>query len=372
VRAAGGIGSEVSGSRRLALVLGSGASATLGLPTTTQLGERLLTKPNGIELWPDIEDFISDRIADYWSTVFGWSHNKPKPTLEDHFTQLDLAANSGHQLGSKYDPKQLRAIRRMTIHRVFTLLRSPGWQVDCVYRFFKALVDNFDVTVITTNWDSEAESYLGLLNIPFTFGLDEVTLDGRRPPSDGVLISKLHGSVDWGYCDSCRTLTTFGDQTVHAVVSQRLLLEPGDFNLLGRKDLATKLGHDRTNTAVRTCGCGGRIGVRVATFSYRKDLNPHAFYTIWDKAASGLQLAKRWLFVGYSLPEADIEIRHMLKWTQLARRNASEPSIRAVLQRDRGAAERYQRFFGISESNVFQCGFEGWISEHFDRFCDSE
>jgi hypothetical protein len=101
-------------------------------------------------------------------------------------------------------------------------------------------------------------------------------------------------------------------------------------------------------------------------------LNPHAFYTSWDKAASGLQLAKRWLFVGYSLPEADIEIRHMLKWTQLARRNASEPSIQAVLQRDRGAAERYQRFFGINESNVFQCGFEGWISEHFGRFCDSE
>jgi hypothetical protein len=42
--------------------------------------------------------------------------------VEDHFTQIDLAANSGHYLGHDYNPKRLRALRRFTIHRMFKLL----------------------------------------------------------------------------------------------------------------------------------------------------------------------------------------------------------------------------------------------------------
>jgi hypothetical protein len=100
-----------------------------------------------------------------------------------------------------------------------------------------------------------------------------------------------------------------------------LLLEASDFRLFKEgQELAKRLERDRIVRKIRIClGCGGRIGARVGTFSYRKDLNPHAFYTIWDRAESGLQLANRWLFVGYSLPEADIEIRHLLKSAQLAR-----------------------------------------------------
>jgi SIR2-like domain len=353
---------------RIVLFLGSGFSAAFGLPTTTLLGSMLLDQPNGLHHVPEIEKFITKHIADYWKKVFGWT-GRQGPALEDQFTQIDLAANSGHHLGSNYGPKQLRAIRRITIHRVFSLLESSGAQVPCVHKFLRDMCGRFDLTIVTTNWDTEAEWNLDLLGIPFNYGVDVITRSGRNPPVDGIPVLKLHGSTNHGYCDTCRMLVNFGDQVVNAAVSLKLLLEPSDFSLLRRKDLARKLERDRLNTITRTCGCGGRIGARVGTFSYRKDLNPHAFYTIWDKAASSLQMANSWLFVGYSLPEADIEIRHMLKWTQLAHEDGSEPFINVVLREDTKAGERYEQFFGIDNRQVFQYGFDEWVTGHLDSYC---
>jgi len=77
--------------------LGSGFSATLDLPTTAQLSEKLLTSP-ALKADP-LEEFISYRLCDFWKKVFGWSPGRRPPKLEDHFTQTDMAANSGHHLG---------------------------------------------------------------------------------------------------------------------------------------------------------------------------------------------------------------------------------------------------------------------------------
>jgi hypothetical protein len=352
----------------IVLFLGSGFSAAFGLPTTTHLSRMLLDRPDGMHHVPEIEDFITKHIAGYWRTVFG-STGERGPALEDHFTQIDLAANSGHHLGSSYGPKELRAVRRMSIHRVFSLLKGSGCQVGCVLSFLRAILDRFEVTVVTTNWDSEVEWSLDLLKVPFNFGVDEIAPNGRRTSREGVPVLKLHGSTNHGYCDTCRMLINFGDQAVDAAVGKKLLLEPSDFRLFRREDLARRLEQDRLNAAVRTCRCGGRIGARVGTFSYRKDLNPHAFYTIWDKAETALQAAQRWLFVGYSLPEADVEIRHMLKWTQLARKDKGEPSIHIVLSGDTDASKRYQQFFGIADQEVSQSGLDKWIRERLGDYC---
>jgi hypothetical protein len=92
------------GKERLVLFLGSGFSAAMGLPTTNLLSER-------IGLHTEIEDFITECLGGFWEKIFGWSSGKREPTFEDHFTQIDLAANTGHQLGPMYSPKKLRAIR---------------------------------------------------------------------------------------------------------------------------------------------------------------------------------------------------------------------------------------------------------------------
>ena len=46
----------------------------------------------------------------------------------------------------------------------------------------------------------------------------------------------------------------------------------------------------------------------------RKHLDVPFFQSIWDDARESLRSAERWLFIGYSMPEAAVGgIRHLLK-----------------------------------------------------------
>jgi hypothetical protein len=365
--------SDRNSENKVALFLGSGFSAALDLPTTDQLGQKLLGSFGDTPAVKNLEEFISTRICEFWETVFGWRPGMRPPSLEDHFTQIDMAANSGHHLGLTYGPRQLRAIRRMTIHRIFTLLKSPGIQDTHVLEFFKSLNEAFDLTVVTTNWDTEAESSLELLGIPVNYGLDEIGTTQRQPPTWEIPVLKLHGCINRGYCDCCRSIIRFGG-IENAVTRLGLLLDEGDFGLFeGGTRLADDLRRqmERPSYAgLNTCSvCGVRLSLRVATFSYRKDLSADAFYTVWDKARTGLQSAEKWLFVGYSLPEADIDIRHLLKSAQLARRDPSRVSIDVVLREDCEAGERYSRFFGLRHEQIFQDGLGEWITNRLGIYC---
>ena len=347
------------------LFLGSGFSAGFGLPTTRQLQERLLEVPGQAADVLRRERFISGQLQDFWEKVFGWAPGRPVPTLEDHFTQIDLAANSGHHLGPSYPPKLLRALRRFTIHRVFKILDAAPVRAGAIDDFLCRLNEAFRLSIVTTNWDLMVERSLERSNIQFNLGVGQVDNHGDPVERRGPPLLKLHGSGNWAYCDCCRNWIMFDPGMGKVAVHLRLLLERDDFLLFPQGGVIADdldLGLD-----LRTCSrCGGRLGTRIATFSYRKDLSVRAFQAIWDEAHTVLHTARRWLFIGYSLPEADIEIRHLLKTAQLAQKR--HPTIDVVLNDDRAGGERYERFFGANVS-VFLGALNAWIAQSLDDFC---
>lgn len=352
---------------KLVIFLGSGFSAELGYPTTGQLQEKLLDSLGYADDVIRREEFISERIREFWRDVFGWKDGQSPPALEDHFTQIDMAANSGHNLGQKYDPRKLRAIRRMTIHRVFKLLDIRLNAPEPARELLQRLASTHELTVITTNWDIAVEKLLQEGHQGFNYGIGAVNSAGQRLEEKGIPVFKLHGSGNWGYCDCCRNLVTFELDLGKAAVHLHLLLEPEDFRRFNGGDAIA----DDLEPELRRCMvCGGRWGARVATFSFRKDLSVAIFQTIWDEARFYLQRADRWLFIGYSMPAADIEIRHLLKSAQLARRTPSDLSLEVVLKGDQSASHRYQSFFGLPDSRVFQNGLSQWIAQRLDLYCE--
>ena len=104
----------------------------------------------------------------------------------------------------------------------------------------------------------------------------------------------------------------------------------------------------------------------MATFSYKKDLSVAFFQNVWDNARSKLRRSQRWLFIGYSMPEADIEIRHLLKSAQLARSNPEDLKIHVILKDDSSVACRYERFFGSSNVLICHGGFSQWAESDFE------
>lgn len=350
---------------RMVLFLGSGFSVDLGLPVTSKLQDQILevnSPPEEVQR----EAFISRQISSFWREVFGWTGSRTRPALEDHFTQIDLAANSGHYLGMIYGPKKLRALRRMTIHRIFTLLNIEPTAAPHIDALIHRLLSGFDLSIVTTNWDIMAERCLERLHAPFFYSRQS---DSRQPPQPvtGIPVWKLHGSGNWGYCDVCRNLITSEITLGKTTVRFGWLLEAEDFRLFrGGGKIAKNLG-----TAFRECvGCGGRTAVRVATFSYRKHLDVPFFQSIWDEARESLRSAERWLFIGYSMPEADVEIRHLLKAAELSHRIGTRPMIDIVLKGDDSAGLRYRRLFGRTIRGISNAGIERWVGESLSDYCD--
>jgi hypothetical protein len=184
-----------------------------------------------------------------------------------------------------------------------------------------------------------------------------------------ISLLKLHGCVNMSYCDCCQQWTRLGYGSPQAAVDMELLLDSCDFRLLGADAaLADRLKGNQWHQRLGACWtCGAPLEVPVLTFTYRKDLEK--FRVVWDAAKTALQLADRWLFVGYSMPEADVEVRHLLKSTQLAHRDRAAPLIDVVLRSGCDEGLRYQRFFGLPCEKVFQDGIARWAKKPLDDYC---
>lgn len=349
----------------VALIVGAGLSTEAGLPSTDELSAQFLdTPPNGA-VPPQVEREISRHLKRFWESVFRFTNGK-KPHLEDHFTVIDLAANTGHHLGPSYSPRRLRAIRRFSIHRAFQILDLTYQPSETIKYLIATLQKRATLSIVSVNWDIVIENHFRALRHTYDYGPTvEPLFNHFENQQASVPLSKLHGSANWVYCDSCRTLFSGlpggGKDALHTLA----FLEADDFEILGSSEEIVQLVRNlpRGGRECRICGC--EVTARVGTFSYRKDYAIQQFQTIWRQAFDSLRRSETWLFVGYSMPEADFEFKQILKSAELATRDDKQKRIQVVLKKG-PAAERYERFFGLDENCVSQDGLKEWVKNSFD------
>lgn len=361
-----------------AVILGAGFSKCAGLPTQAEFFDLLLA--------PDLsqtplQKCITDVIAQFLGDVFGWHAGQPVPYLEDYFTCIDLSANSGHHLGIKYTPKLLRAIRRMTIHRVLQILDHQYKSSEVVNSFLqsmRALTSGF----VVLNWDIVLERGLqeiGAERIDYGFECFDWQARPTTPPEaaapsapipspgEGVSVYKINGSSNWAYCDNCASM--FYDLNRKLALHEMVGLVKADFRLfdetLKGRSFDEALGIAPSS---RECPfCKNMISTHMATFSFTKSFRTFAYPAIWHKTRRLLAESNRWIFVGYSLPDADYEFKHMLKAAQLSleRRKSSQPlEIQVILKHNPRAELRYRAFFGRRIGQVWQQGLEGFVRKN--------
>jgi len=363
------------------LVVGAGFSSYAGLPLTSEFTESLLdlgdvSQARTKSMVGFLRRFIAQAFdhlpsarAEFW------------PELEDVFTSIDLSANFGHHLGSRYEPAALRTVRRALIARIITMLRERysearvrhDEQWETLERVFSTL-DVEDTGFINMNWDTVIEEGLArthdVSRIVYGCGAKPAKFVGRgvrkRKIEGGRVarVLKLHGSINWLYCDSCREVFWFPPNQARRIASQ--LITERDWNTIE----ATEGSSRKYRGASRTCPRCQAVGLstRLATFSYRKALDFPMFHKTWFAAERLLHDARTWVFIGYSLPPADYEFKYLLKRVQLAR--TKPPKFVVVTggsdQRMLDTTYRnYQRFFGRGitrqgkESSFFVDGLEG-------------
>ena len=105
-------------------IVGAGFSHYAGLPLQAGFTEALLEprNDNNYPLRP-----LLDRLGEFVHDAF--DHNTSAkasfwPDLEDVFTNIDLAANSGHHLGETFPPSKLRTVRLILLARTISMLHE--------------------------------------------------------------------------------------------------------------------------------------------------------------------------------------------------------------------------------------------------------
>ena len=279
---------------------------------------------------------------------------------------LDLSANNGHHLGRPFSPKKLRALRRMMIYRVLTILRPPASNQAALVKLLQHFIPSPNPTCsfVVLNWDIVLETHLKSLSamgVDYCFSGQQ--WDPNAPtPNSFVKIAKVHGSGNWVYCDNCHTL--FFDLERQLPVEIGAGLIKADFRLYDESmqdsTFDTQIGLDDEVRRCRNCQCA--VGPHIATFSYAKSYRTHAFAATWQAAEWLLSEANRWIFIGYSLPEADFEFKHLLKAAELKTASKGRKQIDVVLKCDSEAGCSYSTFFGAQNVNIVQDGVEGYAS----------
>lgn len=345
-------------------VLGAGFSVPVGVPPTSMLSEKFLHFQRD---WPTpefIQRAVSKHLRKFWADVFGYDGSGAVPSFEDHFTLLDRTANSGHNLGHYYTPARLRALRRLSIHRVFEIIDVPYNRCGPIERFLQVLTAGEESAIVSLNWDIVVENRMGAIGVPFHYDVPGVDLIGTPQDRSAFPLIKLHGSANWHYCDSCHTALFGGPGHGKTAVIHRTFLEPVDFSALGEPPEfvaeveAARMGgtpcivcHNRKTTA------------RVATFSYTKAFDFFLFHAAWDAALQRLRRGRRWIFIGYSLPEADFAFKHLLKTAQLASAGEAPKEVWVVTKDSTGTVEeRFRQFFGRNVFQVSTEGLEQWVN----------
>jgi hypothetical protein len=380
-----------------AVILGAGFSTCAGLPIQKRLLDDLLSHDH----WT-LDKIITLSIKLFLKTVFGWREGDPLPALEDIFTLIDLSAGSGHNLGTILNPKVLRAIRRMLIDRIFTVIDgtfNESTDIDSLIKLYLPPDRPISTHFVVLNWDNVLERHLFKYD-PKSFAVD-YRVRGRGWNSDyiigprRVMIAKVHGSSSWLYCDNCRTVLyssvlpvtdalrhcvrvedlelvnqAFGDSIIPAAYGSRY--NPVMFAVDGQiftQNTSLRSILPLNQHAFENCRfCQHPVGPHIATFSFRKSFRTNASALSWQAAEEILSEARKWIFIGYSFPDADIEFKHLVKTCELKFYHdiKKKKNIDVVIKNDEEAEERYARFFGSSNFLIYQSGLEGYLKERQD------
>jgi hypothetical protein len=363
------------------LIVGAGFSWNAGLPLASNFTRELLNLSNLKLDGPSARQVEFIRV--FVDHVFGEGTRRSVgewPELEDIFTMVDLSANTGHHLGPTYSSADLRIIRRAMIVRMTRMLSQSYARrranPDANWRMLERLFEKFDVAssaVLSLNWDTAFESGIaraqGIRRVDYGCHATAMRFDvgklSRRLFSGRTLhILKPHGSVNWLYCDACReTFWVPPGDTEHVA---QTLFRKRDWQAILRD---SKVKHP-TVLSPKCPHCAAEaLGTRFATFSYRKALDFPMHAASWRTAEEYLKSTVDWVFIGYSMPAADFEFKHLLKRVQLTEK--IRPKI-TVITGGTGADStiaRFTSFFGdvAGERFHFKNGLDADALSHLSK-----
>ena len=360
-------------------VFGAGATKACGGPLTAEILPAAFgtAKQKPLNLDAAEAQSLEDCLVRHFHVPEDISSRKPEdyPPLPLVLSLLDLAVDHDRPLSFKdraggpdnWDRQRLSQARKEIEYVIFAVLDD----------YLKTLSRNryeelFDLVcmlqgepcAISLNYDVLLDSVLFRTaeknrgsDAKLSYCCDIKTEAYRQKHTNFGRLMKLHGSLNWLYCACCRRMdlavSRRGEQAASCSLASSLAME--------------SWLDDHFLTQPRTCpDCTTPMRATIITPTRTKDYrNPH-IQSIWYEAERTLRGAEHVCFIGYSVPDDDLEVIDLL------RRSLGHlpPSCITVVELDEKGLDigehrvgrRYRSIFGDKiEWRVG--GFEGWLDE---------
>lgn len=317
--------------KKIVYFLGAGFSAEAGAPTQNELLKTILSSKfnekyqynklvlNSIEM---LNSFICDILC-----IDDISYDKIE--LENIFTLIDKCLNEGYAIvGYSYnDLKEVKEVLQsllgLAIHYKTSITTCNGGNAYVIEfanyinklaskraNYNYAYID--EISVITTNWDIvlDKEFYNIIKNsnlkIPIALdyccymssmtNLENIYIPGLYALGAGgynIKYLKLHGSMNWANCPLCQRMYVGFE-----------INEMNYYNPCYCRHCKNNYSIENTDTI--------RLNNNLLLPTFFKDMSNLQIKQVWQNASIEISEASKIIFIGYSLPSADFEIKQLL------------------------------------------------------------
>ncbi|MFH1197979.1 MAG: SIR2 family protein [bacterium] len=306
--------------RDVVFVLGAGASHPDGVPLQRHLLPMILSgkipEIEKSEIGKQVIQFIHDNFIYKQSS-------SANPQLEAVFGFLDYFIQQNESLSARYTNLNLRTIKERLIKLIHYIVDLRTNQKSKYYNLFWGAIKKYNpnVSIITLNYDTLLEQAFeeffrsfGYLDYCIHFMNYEKSVDLKQfnywiNPREPVEVSenknpvpikiiKLHGSLNWKYCNCCnQTLLTPWDRKIDLIKGKFL-----GYTYPEKKEYEYVCPQD-----------GTEFETLIMPPSYIKTLSHPVISQLTSEASREIRIAKRIMFIGYSLSDADLHIKALFK-----------------------------------------------------------
>lgn len=325
------------------IFLGAGASVDDGAPGQSELLPkfcRIIAEDSDSSRNKNLKNFLTrffgvDDFKNIDDTKF--------PRCEEILSLLGIP-ESLEEPYSDYCSEDLRELEKTLVYGISEVLKreleSPERSTKAgTYndRLVKRLVGNRNkpngsssIVFISTNYDILVDNAIleqgKSIDYGFSFSNDSDQYSSGEV--DKIPLLKLHGSLNWLFCPNCERITC----TDFVKRGAKLLEEP------------------------KPChSCNTEMKLVVVPPTFLKSYTNRYLKQVWNKARDILSQANRIDFSGYSLPLADIHIKHLLKQGEMNRRG-DLPKIYVMNHHegksDSKIVQEYDRFTRLLKSDI--------------------
>ncbi len=288
------------GSPKEVFFLGAGASALAGVPTFSNFRDKLGEVSGKLESEPEIHYLFLD-IGHYWINNFD----------DYNIEQLYAAIEMNETLGIRTEDLKTDDIVKfiyLTIHKSLT----KDTLCDNVFESFLTQIRQADAAIITTNWDIVLESsksnYLEEEWVDYE-SVNAYELPNNISANDVgycqfkiIPILKLHGSLNWGFCQNCGKIYYLNEKNYHKLILSEVEC----------KNRECEGKHSKLKIVIVPPTLSKLVRPVQTTEPSSLKLPYFQLVSIWNRAYDYLKSCEKIYFIGYSFPETDVQMRFFI------------------------------------------------------------